>query len=309
MTTPLKLLPHGTLFKGTFITPGDAADAYISYDYAGQFQARYDVAKALRFNCVQDLGQIQEIGGSLSLSTYLAARKNNLVGSRRTGLYHIPIGSISPLYWGSMTLSDAITYLLADALQASTFSHVPFYCIIDEGIQQGYVTECHAAYTALKPWMPPNFPIVCSSFFVQGSNTEWTDVVAHAAYCDCFLWNLNPGTPTGSQWDSMLGSCPEHEHVFNVGYALGGGDDGFTTNFAAQNIIGGAHKVRGECVFTQEDFLGGGTYGLSTGINTGFKAARRDAVQAAWGSNPIIPARRAFPGSPSINERLQWDYR
>lgn len=305
MTTPLPLLPSGVNFKGTFITPGDAADAYVSYDYANQFKARYDVAKALGFNCIQDQGQTQSIDGStLTLATYLAERKQNLDGLLKTGLYYLPIGSLNPAIWGAVTLSQMITYVTADALLCSKYPNVPGYICNDEGIQSGYVTECHSLYTAVKAAVPTNFPVTCNLFYVQSGNTEWAVAAAHAAYCDFLGWNLNTGTPSGGTWSTMLSAFPNHEHWLNVGY--GTSDGAFTTNFAAQNIIG-TNKVRGCAIYTQEDYITGTGYGLYSAVNSGARATRISAAQTAFSSNPIKP-RPPMPGSHRLNQLRQWGF-
>lgn len=288
--------------------------SYVSYDFANDFKPRFDGAKALGFNCVQYFGDIVGVGqGTITLATYLARRKQGLDYCAKIGLFVLPIGSPYIGQYAGVSVATAIPILVADAQLCAVYPNVPGYACTDESVQSGggaHAAEAVSEYTAVKAAVRSNFPITCSAFYVQSGNAEWADTAPYAAYCDFFLWNLNTGTPTGSAWNSMRSSFPNHEHFFNMGY--GQNDGSFLTNFAAQNILG-TNKVRGGTIFTQEDFdsgFGGIGWGLYAGIApTSPRAARIAAAQSGFGACVgDIPGTRFRYGNPRLNQYRQWGF-
>lgn len=309
----LVLNPPGVLFKGSFITPngGDYNGAFTSFDFNGEWKSRIDVAKSLGFNCVEFICSV-DAPTSIGLAIYLARLKQVLDYCASIGMY---VCIIASPYIGSYVVSvaTAIPILIAVIALLSSYPIGISAALSDESVQTSgfaHATDAVNEYIAVKaaPSTPTNFPVSCSSFFVTAGNTEWADIQGYATAQDFFLCNLNIGTPSGSAWTSLRGAFPSNQLFFNVGYAKGGGDDGFTTNFPAQNIVG-MQNVVGSIVFTQEDF-GAGTeqYGLYTGINTGPKAVRLTPTLAAYGNNPIVPATRTSRGSPVKNQYLVEGY-
>lgn len=304
MATPLAIQPASKLFKGAFfaVEGGNYDLAFSNNNFVAEWKARIDIAKANGMNSFEFICSLND-WDSMGQGLLFAKYKQIFDYAGKVGMSVTLLGSGAMTDY-SVSVSTSITRLIGLAQFACRWPGIILGLTCgDENIQSGgFANAANAVsqYNALKSaaGIDQNFPIAAASFFVQPGNAEWVDLEGYAAAADFFVVNLFGGDPSGSAWTHLRGAKPNHQFIFNVGYATS--DGAFTTAFAASNILG-TQNVVGVMVFTQEDYPGF-PYGLYSAVGTSEKTVRTAAVKAAFGPYvPPVPSRKFRSGQPRTN--------